>query len=429
MTGDAAVHVGDEIVTEPVVVVAERFWSDREPWEVAGLDVEVPKLLLDLQRRDRAETLETLLEQWNDHPQCWLAIQPFLTEIQVWGATLPESCVREVKTQVSKEGLRLVDSIGHPITSDLAPLSVRATGGRFQPREQTDGARREALRDAFAVGAHYVELRDEKGHLRAIATDRLVDLKSELVGPMSAVPSHFSRHDVAGRCPMCQGRRVVTAVADSLVIASRQECLDADAFLTPQANAVMKGVRQNELRPFLRRMAKENLWDATRPFGRLDAEGKDQILYGFWSRPGQGSFLKRGEDPAKVSSWLRWDGMYRHVLEQAPRSHDKDWAKRLSASAKPVSCPRCGGSGLQTFAALLEVNGVPFTKWTLLPQQGMYDALNDVKAISARQQKAKKRLLYCLASLSKGQASSAAIVKRVVETFTTMPSAEPNPES
>ncbi len=56
ISGDAAETFGsDEGSVEPMVVVSERFWSERDSWEVAGLDHELPKLLLDLQR-PRART-------------------------------------------------------------------------------------------------------------------------------------------------------------------------------------------------------------------------------------------------------------------------------------------------------------------------------------------------------------------------------------
>lgn len=426
ITGDASVAAPEEGAIEPIVVVSERFWLEREPWELAGLDTEIPKLLLDLQRVEPRDVFVSVLNEWRKAPGCWLAIQPFLTDMQVWGAELPESCIRAVKSHIVKEGLRLVTSTGQAVLKDIDVRDLRATGQRFTSIDDGDDARLQALRDAFAIGAHYVELRDGNGSLRATASDRLVDLKAALVGPMSPVPSHFSRHDPLGRCPMCAGRRVVTSLSDSLVIARPNDAPDSDSFLTREANAVMKGVRQNELKPFLRRLAKEGLWDASRVFARLDPSARDLILFGFWSRPGAGSFLKSGANPVEVSSWLRWDGLYRHVLEQADRSRDPEWARSLRESAHAVRCPRCEGSGLQRFAKLLGVSKVPFDEWTRMSDpQAIYDALAALKPESSRQRKTKQRILHCLAPLAKGRAAAySAIVKSAVESFTTMPAAE-----
>jgi excinuclease UvrABC ATPase subunit len=224
---------------------------------------------------------------------------------------------------------------------------------------------------------------------------------------------------------MCEGRRVVKMLDDSLIIADPKRTPDDEAFLTKEANVIMKGVRQNELKPFLRRLAKEGLWDASRPFARLDAAERDQILFGFWSRPGAGSFLKPGGDPTQVSSWLRWDGLYRRVLQEVDRSRDTDWAKRIRESARHIQCPRCKGSGLQPFAKLLKVNDLPFDQWVRSTPREMYDAVAALDTNSARQQKTKQRLVRCLAPLAKARPEGeAAVMKRAVESFTTMDAAD-----
>src|SRR5260221_88178 len=232
---------------ERLVVVSERFWTEREPWELAGLDTEVPKLLLDLQRVSTQNVFTSLLDEWRTHPSGWLAVQPFLTDIQVWGAALPESRIRFVKSHIAKERLGLITATGGDARKDTDVRDLRATGERFKPGSDSDGARHQALRDAFAVGAHYVELRDGSGRLRATASDRLVELKAAIVGPMSPVPSHFTRHDQLGRCPMCSGRRFVMSLAESLVIANPKTPPDNEALLNHQAEALMKSNPPNEV--------------------------------------------------------------------------------------------------------------------------------------------------------------------------------------
>jgi len=205
------------------------------------------------------------------------------------------------------------------------------------------------------------------------------------------------------------------------VVANPNRTPDDDAFLTPEANAVMKGVRQNELKPFLRRLAKEGLWNASTPFARLDPAARDQILFGFWSRPGAGSFLKPGGNPSEVASWLRWDGLYRRVLEEADRSRDAEWAASIRDSTRPLRCPRCDGSGLQTFSKLLNVNGVSFDQWVRLSPRAMYEAINSVETVTPRQRKTKQRIVHCFAPLVKAHPEGeAAVAKRAVESFTTM---------
>ncbi len=87
ISGDATAALASyEGLAEPVVVVSERFWLERDPWEVLGLDQEIPKLLLDVQQTTNGDPFAELLRLWQKDRDGWLAIQPFLTDMQVWGA-------------------------------------------------------------------------------------------------------------------------------------------------------------------------------------------------------------------------------------------------------------------------------------------------------------------------------------------------------
>jgi excinuclease ABC A subunit len=431
ISGDATVApVSDDGSAEPIVVVSERFWSGRDGWEVAGLDREIPKLLLDVHQTSKEEALAELLAEWRTDRDCWLAIQPFLTDMQVWGAELPASVIHAVTSHVSREGLRLVTVKGDPVRKDFDVRQVRATGERLVPEHDSDEACLRVLRDAFAVGARYVELRDRSGRLRATASNRLLDLEAATIAPMVLVASHFSRLDPRGRCPMCQGSRAVTALSESLVIGNCAVPPDSEYFLTPEANAVLKGIRRNELNPFLRRFAKEGLWDLSTSFERLDPGRRHMILFGFWSRPGAGSFLKSPRsDRAEGASWLRWDGLYRHTLDQADRSRDPEWARRLRESAHPVRCLRCDGSGLQLFANLLQVGDVSLADWARLSDPDrMIKLLHDVVPQTPRQKRTQQRILHCLSPLARARTSAApaTVVERAVESFTTMTTTGPD---
>src|ERR1700691_2734898 len=95
------------------------------------------------------------------------------------------------------------------------------------------------------------------------------------------------------------------------------------------------------------------------------------ILFGFWSRPGPGSFLKSPQaNPAEVASWLRWDGLYRHVLDQADRSRDAEWVRRVRESTLVKTCLLCEGSGMRRFASLLKVGDTSFSEWVRLSNPG-----------------------------------------------------------
>jgi excinuclease UvrABC ATPase subunit len=425
INGDSAIPMESEDGSaEPAVAVSERFWSDRDSWEVAGLDQEIPKLLLDVARAKSGNFFAELLDLWEKNRECWLAIHPFLTDMQVWGAKLPKAVVRAVSEHILKEELQLITTSGDPVRPGYDAGLVRATGKRFIPKDNSKGARHRALCDAFAVGSRYVELRDPGGRLRATASDRLLDLETALIAPLGLVPSHFSRLEPRGRCPMCKGARRVTSIEESLVIGNRKATPDSEHFLTPEAYAIIKGIRHNELNPFLRRLGSEGLWDLKASFERLDLAKRNLILFGFWSRPGAGSFLKSpSAEPSEVASWLRWDGLYRHVLDQTDRSRDLDWVRRVHESGRLLRCVLCEGSGLQQFANVLRICGMSFAKWSMRTDPGeKLDLLKKIEPSTPRQRRTLHRLLHCLASLGKFQnsGSPAGIVGCLVESFTTM---------
>jgi excinuclease ABC A subunit len=425
INGDAAAELGsEETLSEPVVAVGESFWSGRELWEVGGLDSEIPKLLLDVCHYTSENLFANVLAQWEREPRRWLAIQPFLTDMQIWGTALPESVVRTTSSHISREGLRLVSKRGELLSKILDGREVRATGERFAPSDNSEEARTSVLHDAFAIGSRYVELRDSSGQVHATASDRLLDLERSVIAPIVPVPSHFSRFDALGCCPMCKGARVVTTVSESLVIKHRNATPDSERFLAPEANAVMKGVRHNELVPFLRRLTKEGLWNSKTTFEKLDQNQRELILFGFWSRPGAGSFLKKPSDnPAEVASWLRWDGLYRHVLDQADRSPHSEWISRLKQSVRRVQCALCLGTGLHRFASVLPCGDLSFADWTLLPDPNrMLKSLRSLDLQTERQRRTRERILYCLSPLAKSRNASTpkSVVERVVESFTTM---------
>jgi excinuclease ABC A subunit len=426
-TGDTStVAAADDTpgaLVEPVVLISDRLVADKDSWEVVGLDREFPKLLLDLQF-PVGVLFDDVLSAWRASPDCWLAIQPFLTQMQIWGPAVPNSEIKAVSGQLSREGLCMVTTKRGPVSNDFDVRSIRATGDRFVPADDGDDARLRAVRDAFAVGARYVELRDRGGELRATASSRLLDLEAGLIAPMVPVPPHFTRHESMGRCPMCSGRRRVTVLPNELLIADLTAVPTSQTFLTSSANEVLRGVLRNNFTPFFRRLAEEGLWDLKKSFDNLSLEDRDVVLFGFWSRPGPGSFLKeRKSDPAEVSSWLRWDGLYRHLLAALDRSRDTSWVRQVREGVREETCFFCQASGLQRFAELLSVGDVSFPRWTTMSDaQGQAKLLSRLKPRTERQRRTLDRLLHCLTPTQRetAQRSAEAVIEKAVDSFTTM---------
>ena len=128
----------------PIVLLGEGFWKGRRVLELGDLDLEVAKLLLDLQVREVApDELHDFARAWENEPGTELVLHPFLRQMQVWGPRLPRSVVGEATKHIQAMGLDLIGADGHP--RNVRWPKVRATGTRF------DLATREPGR-AFAPG-------------------------------------------------------------------------------------------------------------------------------------------------------------------------------------------------------------------------------------------------------------------------------------
>ncbi|RKH44197.1 hypothetical protein D7Y23_28050 [Corallococcus sp. AB050B] len=394
----------------PAVLVDERMWKGRRPWEIGDLDQEIARLLLDVQMRGvRAEDINRLATQWERQGESRLVIHPFLKELQTWGACLPRAAVQDARSHAEAMGLRLLAPSGSELKKgmDVDWGLVRATGERFVPRQKDPAEHRRLIADALMLGAGYVELRSPSGVLHGFLQTRLIDLDQGLVGPMEAAPFHFSRHDPRGRCPTCKGGGGVLTLKEELVIGDRHASLEDEEFLQPAAAAVMKGVRRAEMLPFFRRMAEEGLWEKGVPYQRLDASSRNLLLYGCWTRPGHGTFLKDAKaDASEVNAWLRWDGLYSCVALQCARSTNAKWKQAVESSRSTGRCPMCEGTGLSASARLLLLGGRSLQDWTR--DGSLVDfshALERLHASTLRQERTQRRVLDCLGPLvGKGRA-------------------------
>jgi excinuclease UvrABC ATPase subunit len=420
----------------PVAALDDHFWQGRRAWEIGGLDLEIAKLLLDVQaRRATADDITSLAQEWTKHRDARLVIQPFLKDIQVWGARLPASTVGEASAHIRSMGLDLIDADGSGVKRGNPDWpGIRATGDRFNPRDGSLDERRRAIADALTLGGGYAELRGPRGVCCGWFGHRLLDLEHGIVAPMIPVPVHFSRHNRAGQCPMCRGNGHVMTLKEELVIGDRRATPEADGFLHASAATVMKGVRRSELIPFLRRLEEEGLWDRSAPYQRLDPSARDLLFFGCWTRPGHGTFLKSAkEDPSEVGAWLRWDGLYHALWGQFERSTDARWREAVKQSRSTRTCPSCEGTGLAAHGKLLRLGDRSLYEWVRDGTAGDFgEALKSLKTSAPRQKRTRERILTCLAPLVEREGSQPfhamveddlgrEISRRVVEAFTDMP--------
>lgn len=404
LLGDEPSGAGDldPVDFEGLAVSFDAAAAPTRPYEIGGLDVEIARFLLD-EPDDVAEQPERMVKVWAENPEAKLRIHPLIEELRVWGEKLPASVIRDALKRLKHMGLE-----SDLTTNRQSGLSnVRATGPRFEPAGRTLAERTRCVREALGIGGGYVELCDQKGSVVDKIQRRHLDLDIPAVAPLSPSSAFLVRSHVTGRCPCCAGEGSVIVFDESLVIGHPKAKPTDEHFLHHEAFKILRGVRKSVLLPFLKRMVTEELWPEGKSFAGLGPDERTILLQGYWHRPGPGSFLKSSkEKPEEVGSWLRWDGLFRTVLNELDRSDAKDWIKDVRASMRSIKCPVCDGTGLQRHSRAINLGIKSFFDWVRSGNIGeLVKALEELVPMSNRSKKMQKRILYCLKPLSQSAAS------------------------
>jgi excinuclease ABC A subunit len=387
----------DPVDFENLAVMFDQKATAR-PYEIGGLDTEIARVLLD-HPDDFSKHPERLAQHWGDAPEGQLQIHPLVEEMRVWGNKIPTSVLSEAKQRLKHMGLDSDLEISSP--SKLA--SVRATGRRFEPPSGTFDERLRSVRDAIGIGGGYVELAKANGEILETLEMRRVDFREPAIAPLSPSSATLSRLHSAGSCPCCNGRCVVAAFDESLVIAHSNASPTSERFFRPEVLNILRGVRKSILLPFLKRMTAEGLWSDKTSFDSLNKEQRTILLHGYWRRPGPGSFLKTSKvDPEEVNSWLRWNGLFRAVLDEIHRSKDTDWVSQINAASRAIQCPVCNGTGLHIQSRAITLGPRSFFDWVLEGTVGeLAKALREMTPASSRSKNTRTRVLHCLEPLVK----------------------------
>ena len=408
----------------PTVALSPGELALLRPLDFGGLDRELAALILDLEATG-VPSPTSMINSWSDEPNAHLRIHPLIHDMYVWGLRVPDSVQRERKRGQIALGLKWDAAQG------IADL--RATSPRFElPDTAKDGERASVIEDALVLGGGFVELQLGRKTLTRLQT-RALDLDAGIVGPMRHSPLDMIHRDERGRCPTCAGTGDVAKYPERLIVGDDRRAVEDQAFLTPHALEVLRGVHRSVVAPFFKRMIKEGLWTAKVPLRRLSADDRVILFHGYWCRPGPGSFLKTPKaNPSEVSSWLRWDGLHVEIRRNAGRG-DEGWQREINESVEHVSCPSCGGMGLRRHVELIDFDGRSYADWLRRGTVGeLYDAVRRVSAPSRRVERRRESLLKVLGAIGKPlhdlrlratlpEDKSLELARAVVAVYTDMP--------
>jgi excinuclease ABC A subunit len=367
-------------------------------YEIGGLDIEIARLLFG-EPDEVGRQSDRMAELWLKTPGAQLKIHPLIEELRVWGEKVPSSIIRETRERLKHMGLESDFVVSaHGKTAD-----VRVTGKRFQEVGESIGDRLRCIRDALGIGGGFVELQGEKQGVIATVLKRRLALKIPAVAPLSPSSACMVRSHSAGRCPGCVGSGTVPVFDKAFVVGNSNVDPTSEQFLHSEALQIFKGTRRSIFLPFFKRMISEGLWPAGKAYSQLTPEENTTLMHGYWHRPGPGSFLKTSKsDPEEVNSWLRWNGLFRAILNEIDRSKSSAWKSGIHATTHLVECPICTGTGLQRHTKAIFLGAQSVFDWVRCGTIGeMMTALEKLTLTTKRSDRTRKRILHCLEPLNR----------------------------
>jgi excinuclease UvrABC ATPase subunit len=101
-----------------------------------------------------------------------------------------------------------------------------------------------------------------------------------------------------------------------------------------------------------------------------------------------------------VNSWLRWNGLFRAVLDEIHRSKDTDWCYQVKAKMRTIKCPVCVGTGLHLQARAINLGQKSIFDWIREGTVGgLVKTLKEITPASSRSKNTRTRVLHCLEPL------------------------------
>lgn len=375
---------------ERLVVAIEKPPSGRL-LEYGAIECELAAFMMEYDpAKGRGHNIEHMVDMWRSQQGAELCIHPLINEIYTWGAHIPRSIQQSRYKQLTQNGLA--------INQNLALDELRAIGGPLSlSPNASDEQRQHRINFALLTGGGYVELCEGDVVIASHAT-RAIDLENGIVGPLGCTVLDFQRSNPLSRCLACLGSGYARSYDEKLLLGYTEYAVESSELFHPQALKILKGVHRNVLVPFFRRLGKEGLWPANTSVNALGPEQRNILLFGYWNRPGHGSFLKNNSvDTNEVASWLRWDGLFAYAYENITRA-DSTWRKSMEGSERWVICPLCAGTGLRKHTHLYYLAGRSYFEWLSNGTVKMlYEALLRLLPPNDRAEYRKNRLVRLLA--------------------------------
>jgi len=167
---------------------------------------------------------------------------------------------------------------------------------------------------------------------------RLVSIINNIIGSPKITTSTFNRY--LNPCQECYGTGLLLYIDDGLFIKNNNLSILDEGFLCDHISKKFKSVMKLEIKPAVKKLREEGLFDFTEKFSRLTNEEKNIFLHGFIHK----KFLKPKGNKNTKGDYVAWKGIYFYIRDNISQ-FDKHLGKLISESQKNSDCPFCNGTG------------------------------------------------------------------------------------
>jgi excinuclease ABC subunit A len=180
---------------------------------------------------------------------------------------------------------------------------------------------------------------------------RLVSIKHKIIGSPKITASTFNRY--LNPCKECYGSGLLLYVDDSLFIENKNLSILDDGFLCKNVSEKLKSVMRIEIKPAIKKLKEEGLFDFTKKFNELTTDEKNIFLHGFTHK----KFLKPKGNKNTKGDYIAWKGIYFYIRDNLSQL-EKPLGKKIADSIIKSNCPFCSGTGFNKELELFFVNGM-----------------------------------------------------------------------
>jgi len=205
------------------------------------------------------------------------------------------------------------------------------------------------LEQAYNYGNGWVSLILENEILEV--STRLVSVRHKIIGSPKITTATFNRY--LNSCKECYGSGSLIYLDNNLIIKNEELSILDNDFLYENIADNLKSVMRIEIKPAIKKLKEEGLFDFSKPFNQLNIDERNIFLHGFIHK----KFLKSKGDKNTKGDYIAWKGLYFYIRDNLSR-FEKSLERNISESINNSDCPFCNGTGFNNELELFFINNV-----------------------------------------------------------------------